>query len=504
MKRNSIEKEEREHLRRALEASEARFRAIVHRNADGVVVVGTKGVIKYVNPAAEVLLRRPANQLVGQVFGVPVAPGEATEIELLNSDGGQCIAEMRVVETQWLGQCAYLATLRDVTERKQREVEAREAVRRRDQFLAMLSHELRNPLAAIVNAAYILRRSRPKERRLARAADVIGSQSQHMVRLLDDLLDVSRISRGMIELRRQPLDLVSLLTEAARSVGSAMEENEIQFTLDLPPSGLFAEVDPARMHQVIVNLLTNAARYNNPGGNVQLSAWGEDGEVVFEIEDDGIGIDEAKLQSIFEPFFQGETTLARSDAGLGIGLALVRLLVDLHGGGVSAHSEGPGRGSRFTVRLPAVEAPTAPIPGGAAGRCDHTAYIHVIEDSESAREMLKSLLEMEGHRVDVAPDGEVGLELIRKYRPDVALVDIGLPAIDGYELARRLKRDPSSAGTYLVALTGYGQPEDERRALDAGFDAHMVKPLDLRRFCELLAEHVRPESSQGADEVVGR
>ncbi len=503
MHQKPIDKEEREHLWRALEASEARFRAIVHRNADGVVVVGTNGVIRYVNPAAETLLGRPANRLVGQMFGVPVAPGEATEVELLKSDGAQCVAEMRIVETQWQGQCAFLATLRDVTERKQREIEAREAVRRRDQFLAMLSHELRNPLAAIVNAAYILRRKKPADERLRRACEVVDGQSQHMVRLLDDLLDVSRISRGMIELRRQRLDAVPLLAETARSVGATMEKNGIALTVDLPAAGLYVEVDPARMHQVVVNLLTNAARYNNPGGNVCLRAWQEQDEVFVSVDDDGIGIEEAKLQSIFEPFFQGETTLARSDAGLGIGLSLVRLLVELHGGRVSAHSDGPGCGSRFSFALPAVE-----VPAGSAVPTDCEAQvegvcIQVIEDSDTAREMLKSLLEMEGHEVQTAANGEEGLAMLQSGRPDVALVDIGLPVIDGYEIARRVKADPALAKIFLIALTGYGQPEDERRATEAGFDAHMVKPLDLGRFCDLLAEHMQCKLSPAPREVVG-
>jgi len=487
-------KDEKQCLRQALRAADARFHAIVDRSADGVVVVREDGVIRFVNPAAERLLGRPAQRLLGGVFGVPIVPGEVTEIDLLHKGGASRSAEMRVTATQWQGQPAYLATLRDVTERKRREQETQEAVRRRDLFLASLSHELRNPLGAIVSANHILARAADNPATVERSREVIDRQGRLMKRLLDDLLDVARISCGKIELRTEPLDLRELVESAVATIREAAEEKSLRIELRMDAEQpVPVDADPARMQQVLVNLLTNAVRYSNPGGLIELSAQREEGRAVLRVRDNGIGITADKMPEIFEPFQQGDVTLDRRDVGLGIGLSLVQSLVQLHGGEVRASSEGVNRGSEFTVKLPlgrSVEVIQTP-EGGSTMDAVPEHRIMIVEDNENAREMLQSLLELEGHDVQSAADAHEALELMELSPPDVALVDIGLPDIDGFELARRLRANSQYDSVFLIALTGYGQPEDRRAATEAGFDAHLVKPLDMDAFCRLLRDGCR-------------
>ena len=482
-------------LRRALEASEARFQAIVDRSADGVVVVGTDGAIRFLNPAAEGLLGRPAHLLLGRVFGVPIVPGEVTEIELLPRRGELRAVEMRVVQTEWLGQPAHLATLRDVTERKRREEEAREGVRRRDEFLATLSHELRNPLAAIVHSAQVLRRGAGDSADVRRMAEVIDREGHLMTRLLDDLLDVTRISRGKFRLQRERIDLRDVARAAAAAVEPAMRRRQIRLDVGLLGEPIPCEADSARIEQVLMNLLTNAVRYGRTGGKARLEAGRDGRHAIFRVGDDGIGISAERLKSIFEPFQQSDVGLDRQGVGLGIGLTIVRSLVEMHGGRVTASSAGPGEGSEFTVRLPlAAEnaeppAPVVPAADGPAASADLSDLrVLVVEDNGTACEMLRSLFELEGHHVATAPDARTALDVLEFQPFDVALIDIGLPEIDGFELARRIRARGAFDRMFLAALTGYGQPEDRRRALEAGFDVHLVKPLDLKEFNRILKE----------------
>jgi signal transduction histidine kinase/CheY-like chemotaxis protein len=476
-----------EEYKRALAASEARFRNLIERNADGVVVVSADGVIRYVNPATEALLGRQASELIGSLFGRPLTAGETIEIDLCPSPrrGGfaSASAEMRVVEIDWEGQPAFLATLHDVTERK-------EAVRRRDEFLAMLAHELRNPLAPILNAACLMRLHGLPNAELERACAIIERQGQHLARLLDDLLDLSRVTHGKIELRKQVLDLRAVLAEAIQSSRSAIEGRRHHLTTTLPEDPLYVEVDPTRLTQVIVNLLTNAAKYTEPGGRIDVALRREDSQVVLSVKDTGKGIPPEQLAIIFDPFMQLDTSLERAQGGLGLGLTLVRRLVELHGGTITAHSAGLHHGSEFVVRLPFHErsAPerqdAAPMP--------RTTFIPLsillIEDNQDGREMLRDLLRSWGHRVAEASDGLDGLNAMRRQLPDVALVDVGLPGLDGYKLARQVRALPDGAKVRLIAVTGYGQAEDRRRAQEAGFNDHLVKPVDLHRLEQLLSE----------------
>jgi two-component system, chemotaxis family, CheB/CheR fusion protein len=383
---------------------------------------------------------------------------------------------------------------RDVTEQKRAEEKIHEAVRRRDQFLAMLSHELRNPLGAIVTATALLK-STPTEPELQRKIlDIFDRQSQQMARLLDDLLDASRVTQNKIELRRRVLDLRSVIKDAADAARSLMDARGLSFSLEVEPRPLYVDGDPARLQQIHVNLLSNAAKYTPRGGHVRLEARREDGRAVVRVRDDGAGIPPAMLESMFDLFVQSARTLDRSDGGIGVGLTLVRSLVTMHGGEVTAHSEGEGKGSEFVVRLPlaaaaAAEVTEGPRPFTARGGA---TKIVIVEDNRDSREMMCHFLELAGFDCHSAGDGVEGLALIEQVRPDVALVDVGLPGLDGFEIARRVRQDPGHAGTFLIAVTGYGQPADRARAAEAGFDAHVVKPVQPEGLLRLLTQDRRP------------
>ena len=392
---------------------------------------------------------------------------------------------------------AALERARLVDELRRSAAELREADARKDEFLAMLGHELRNPLAPVLNAVKLMQQSSAQDP-LRCVLEAAGRQIAHMTRLLDDLLDVSRIRNGKIELQRGPVELARVVLDAVHATEGAVRERGHQLELSLPEEPVAFLGDPVRLTQVVANLLNNAAKYTGRGGRIALRARREGGHIVLLVKDDGIGIAPEMLERIFEMFVQGEQTADRVRAGLGLGLTLVRNLVEMHGGTVVARSEGPGTGSVFEVRLPAEPVPQIPEDkqddGPEEGRGDglsgkRTARpleIVVVEDNADIRDTLKALLELKGHKVEEAGDGRSGVDLILSRCPSVALVDIGLPGLDGYHLARELRARPLS--TRLVAMTGYGRPEDRRLALEAGFDAYMVKPVDFDDLTRLLDE----------------
>lgn len=364
----------------------------------------------------------------------------------------------------------------DVTALKRAEREAREAVAQRDRFLAVLSHELRNPLAAVVNATDIVARRGPAAD-AARWLGVIERRSRHMARLLDDLLDVARIAQNKIDIRRVVFDLGDTIRDVLEEVNRAFDERRLRLTVRRPDTPLPVSGDPARLQQIQVNLLTNAAKYTPDGGEVWYALGAEGGEAVVRVRDTGVGMPADLLGRAFDLFVQADDTLDRADGGMGVGLTLVRAIVELHGGRVTAHSDGPGRGSEFVVRLPlAAVAPAAPRPGAAAepGR---PRRVLVVEDDPDIRESLRSILTLDGHTVEAAEDAPAALAALgRGPLPDVALVDIGIPGMSGYELARRI-RATTVGQLRLIALTGYGRPGDREAALAAGFDAHLTKPF---------------------------
>ena len=358
------------------------------------------------------------------------------------------------------------------------------ANRTKEDFLAMLGHELRNPLAAIATAAEILKRSGATTGAAGQSRAVIERQVRHLKRLVDDLLDAARVhAPGKITLERQTLDLA----EAVRQAVSLLQRTDVaaQHVLHVDAESVGVDFDPTRLEQVVVNLLTNALKFTPAGRRIRISVRTEVDTAVLVIDDEGIGISADVLPRIFDLFFQGERTAARSEGGLGIGLTLARTLTELHGGSIEARSGGPGLGSTFVVRLPRVPLRKTAVkrrpPAGEERR------VLIIEDNDDARDMLKTWLLMEGHAVFEAANGAEGLRILLEERPEVAFVDIGLPIMDGYEIARRARQEAGLA-TRLVALTGYGQAEDRRRSFDAGFDDFVVKPVDPACLMQILAD----------------
>ncbi len=378
-----------------------------------------------------------------------------------------------------------VVTCLEITERKEAEAEIRLASSRREQFLAMLSHELRNPLAAVLNAIRVMQRGRFDSEALGKGQAVVERQARHMARLLDDLLDVSRITRGKFELRKSDGDLRTPIEAAVESTAPRFTERKSQLTVLLPPTPLPIHGDPNRLQQIIVNLLSNAATYSPPGSEVLLHLERRGDQAVIRVSDHGMGIAPEMIGQIFELFVQADQRLDRSFGGLGVGLSLAKTIVELHGGTIEARSEGVGRGSEFTVRLPLLR---RPVPAEVyepvvAGRC----RLVLVEDLADSREMLRLLLESNGHIVVEAADGLEAVEVIERERPQVALVDIGLPGMNGYEVAQEIRRRPHLKGVVLVALTGYGAPSDIASARAAGFDEHIIKPPDLDRIEAILA-----------------
>ncbi|HEY7521372.1 MAG TPA: ATP-binding protein [Methylomirabilota bacterium] len=362
--------------------------------------------------------------------------------------------------------------------------EALEAAgRAKDEFLAMLGHELRNPLGAIIAAARILQHSDDGVWDAARPREVIARQAQHLARLVDDLLDVSRVTLGKVQLHTRRLDLADAVTRCMAALHTAMDTSQHEIAVDAHP--VWVEADETRLDQVVGNLVSNALKYTPAGGRVHVAVRAEDESAVIRVEDTGIGLEPSLLPRVFDLFVQGEQRVERSRGGLGIGLTLVRRLVELHGGTVGAVSAGPGRGTTFVVRLPRVEAPREPVrPASGAGSARAGLDVLIIEDNDDARDMIRHLLRLAGHAVRDAGDGMAGLAMALERPPDVAIIDVGLPGLDGFEVARRLRADPRGRSVTLIALTGYGQSETRARARDAGFDAFLVKPLaadDLER-----------------------
>ena len=363
--------------------------------------------------------------------------------------------------------------------------DAEAANRRQNEFLAMLAHELRNPLSPIAMAASLLERgAAPEQARLAR---VVGRQVDHMARLLDDLLDAARISSGKITLAPEPLVLADVLRHAVETIQPRIAERGQSLELELPPDAVAVEGDRVRLAQVFTNLLANASKYTGDGGRLRLAVQCDGDEAVVAVEDNGMGIAPEMLPYIFDLFTQGPRSLARSEGGLGIGLNVVRNLVDMHGGAVEAESAGAGQGSRFTVRLPRgarqpqAEAPRVHSPAHSPRR------VLLVEDNQDACATLAGCLAADGHEVAMAHDGNSGLALARGQRWDVIVCDIGLPGLDGLELMHALRADPAAGGALAIALSGYGQPGDRERGMQAGFDHYLVKPVAAQVLRELVA-----------------
>ncbi len=495
----------------AVRASEEKYRSLFESTTDAILIGNASGTYVDANEAAARMLGVPRERLIGSHYSEFIHPdwkgiGEEVrrsiqqtghwegEFPMRRADGTIVWADYR---SRFDGE-HLVGLARDITDRKRTEAalresaeRLREADRRKDEFLAMLAHELRNPLAPIRNAAEVLRRTAPAEPQAAQAREMIDRQVTHMAHLVDDLLDVSRISRGKILLRSRRLDLNALVRATVEDHRSLLEGSGLSLELELPDAPVWIAGDPTRLSQVLGNLLQNADKFTNPGGRVRVSldAGHEGGQALLTIEDSGIGMEPEILSRLFEPFSQADGSLDRSRGGLGLGLALVKGLVDLHGGEVRAESGGREQGSTFTLRLPLDGAPEAPWPETAAAGDGRPLRILVVEDNRDAADSLRLLLELAGYEVEVAYTGAEGLERAHRFHPEVALCDIGLPGgMDGYALARALRGREDTAGIHLIAISGYGQEEDQRQARESGFDRHLTKPVDPTIILRLLEE----------------
>ncbi len=397
----------------------------------------------------------------------------------------------------------------EIGERTRAEQALKQADRHKDEFLAMLAHELRNPLAPIHNAVELMRLKPLDDPQLNWARDVIARQLTHLTRLVDDLLDVSRITRGKINLTRQVVELEALISRAVETVHPLFDEHSHQLTLELHEPGVKIFGDPTRLTQAIANVLGNAAKYTDTGGKICLSAAVRGSDVEIRVRDNGIGIKPELLPHVFELFTQLDRNDGRTQGGLGIGLALVQRLIQMHGGEVSAASEGPGQGAEFVIRLPLLREEAEPaqsrppsVPEAAPSGSEMASVVAPLVSKETARmarriliaddnndalESLATLLELSGHEVYTATNGGTALQCAERHLPEVALLDIGMPMLDGYEVAKRIRAQPWGQRITLVALTGWGQDSDRRRSREAGFDSHLVKPLDLDTLTDLLA-----------------
>ena len=374
-----------------------------------------------------------------------------------------------------------------------------QAVKRRDEFLAMLAHELRNPLAPIRNAAYLMRGMQVADPNFERCRAMIDKQARHITRLVDDLLDVTRLELGKVDLRKQPVELNECIAAAVEACVPLTTAHRHTVHLELTNDAVWVHADPTRLEQCVSNLIVNAAKFTPDGGVIRVKAAREEAMGLVCVRDNGVGIRPQMIDSIFELFTQDEMGLARTQGGLGIGLTLVKRLIELHGGSVRAESPGEGQGSRFEARLPLASAEAHARPDvSATGQRHGPRRVLIVEDAEDSRESLAMLLSGWEHEVIRAANGPQGVRLALEAAPDIALVDIGLPGFDGYEVARRIRREMNGRAIRLIALTGYGQSSDRAKALEAGFDLHLLKPVDPAVLRSLLAERTSDEAARSA------
>jgi signal transduction histidine kinase/CheY-like chemotaxis protein len=502
----------------ALCRSDVQFRHLLDKLPAGAYTCDAEGLITYFNQHAAQLwgrvprLNDPVDRFCGsfKLFstdGLPINRDECWmalalqhnaeynghEVVIERPDGQRVIAlahanPIRDEAGMLLGAVNVLV---DITDRKNAEIALREADRRKNEFLATLAHELRNPLAPIRNAAEILHLKAEPAPELHWALAVIGRQLQQMTRLIDDLLDLARVTNNKMQLRKERLQLAEVVHTAVETSRPLIEACGQELVLSLPSQTLFLEGDLTRLAQVIANLLNNAAKYSERDGRIQLQAERQGSDVVVTVRDTGIGIAADVLPHIFEMFTQGSRALPRSQGGLGIGLTLVKQLVAMHGGTITAHSAGPGKGSEFVVRLPVLMEPPAtlerntdPSPRAAAGAAFR---ILVVDDNPDTAATLGMLLRITGRDVRTAQDGLEALAKAEQFRPHVVLLDIGLPKLNGYETAERIRQQPWGKTMVLIATTGWGQSSERQRSREAGFDHHLVKPVDTNALSQLLS-----------------
>jgi PAS domain S-box-containing protein len=480
--------------------------------SDGVMLLDASGKVVQANRTIERILGRPWTEIVGNELSAfwdrPPQSEESLFARMLDSDSRQ--ADDRSLGDCWLhvtvdplrdGEGSIkgaICLVSDISDRKRMEMQLfaqaedlQAAGRRKDEFLAMLAHELRNPLASLANALQIIRVQVRGNDLVEDSVDVAGRQIHHMTRLLEDLFDVSRITRGAVELRKNAVDMNLVVAHAVEAARSQINARRHTLSTFAPPEPMQVEGDPTRLEQIVTNLLNNAVKYTEPGGKITVTLTREVDQAVLRVRDSGIGITPEMQQNIFDLFVQADHSLDRALGGLGIGLTLVRSLVELHGGTISVFSGGLGRGSEFVVRLPALSAPLYETSHDtriqANDKAGHSRILIVDDNRDSGRTMAR-ILELDGHDVECVFNGLAVSEQLAAFQPDVLLVDIGLPGLDGYQVAEQVRRQRAKDELLLVAVTGYGGQENHARAKRAGFDHYLVKPVNLKMLAELLAD----------------
>ncbi|MCW8195495.1 PAS domain S-box protein [Proteobacteria bacterium 005FR1] len=513
-----VESTERKKAEEALRESEQRFRALAELSPDATLV-HMDGTFAYANAAALRLLgAAKVSDLVGRSpfdFIDPsnhdlvrerirrVHNGESVPVieqPWQNLDGRNLELEISAASTRWRGRAAIQILLRDVSERKRAERalrnserRLREADRRKDEFLAMLAHELRNPLAPIRNAVALIEPVLEGDPQQRQVLDILKRQTGTLSALVDDLLDVSRITRGFIKLKRQPVMIADLVSHALESAAGSIDLHQHQVEVSIPDQALHVMGDPLRLEQAVVNLLTNAAKYTPSPGRIWITVETHGGEVALKVRDNGIGIAPESIAQIFNLFGQANRELDRSQGGLGVGLTISRTLVELQGGSIDVSSAGIGHGAEFIISLPLTHSPEAPPVAPAVPTDSGSRRVLLVDDNRDAADTLAMLLEAMGHHSEVAYSGEEGLQKAWQNPPDIIFLDIGLPGMDGYEVARRLRQDERSRDVTIVALTGYGQAQDRRCSQEAGFDEHLVKPVSTEELIGLLSNQKTSE-----------
>jgi signal transduction histidine kinase/ActR/RegA family two-component response regulator len=485
-----------------LHSAEEPYRNLVEEMQEGAVVLTGHGEILYSNARFAALVGEPLESVMASRIDRFVNPSDQADFEtLLKAGGGRRrssfirldsgafevgLSLTTTVSTNGRRLNLIVTDLTELLEANRSRDRAEYDSRTKDDFLAMLGHELRTPLSAISNAVQVLQLTQRQGEAATRAHEVIARQVNHVKQLVNDLLDVERVVSGKIRLNRQPIDLAEAVRRAvATSTGDAGLDRQIEISTE--PA--WVDGDPTRLEQVLTNIVSNAVKYTPAGGHIRVALRADGNDAVLCVEDSGFGISPRLLPFIFDMYMQADRTLDRARGGLGIGLTLVRRLVELHGGTVTASSEGEGHGSTFTVRLKQISSErSATTISVTPDRRARPRRVLLIEDSEDAREMLRMTLELAGHVVYDAADGIRGLELLNAVRPDAAIIDIGLPGIDGYQVARKIRAEPHGRGMLLLALTGYDSAGDAARASEHGFDYHLVKPVDPDRLARLLSE----------------
>jgi len=524
-----MQNEELRASRREVEAGLRRYACVFDFAPVGYFVLAPDGTVGDVNLAGARLVGVERRNLVGRRISLFVAETDRTAFaDFLSRVTAKSAEESETCEVALLQDGAWhrdarltgtmlvepgrapmlLLAAEDVTARKRAEAAVRDESRHKDEFLAALSHELRNPLAAIRSGLYLMEHAPAGSAAAQKACAVVDRQVGHLTRLVDDLLDATRIARGKIELRRQRVELGDLVQKTVEDHRPAFEREGIELTASVARQRLWVDADPTRLVQALDNLLTNAAKFTNRGGRVEVEVRNEGERGAVSVRDNGMGIAPEVQAHLFAPFRQGPQNVERSRGGLGLGLAVVKGLVELHGGTVRVASAGVGKGSTFTIGLPLEEAPEeasapqdAAVPSG--GDLGHAGQrrcrVLVIEDNVDAADTLREALEIAGHDVRSAYDGPTGLARAREFHPEVVICDIGLPGISGYDVARAIQNDRALGHTFLVALSGYGLPEDVRRTTEAGFHRHLVKPPDVDQLEALIAEACAPERPHGVE-----